>query len=128
NQCDLSDFRANTRHLFRVLKRPGRCIIANIHPMRSAVGSWQKTVDGLKQHVIVDNYFDEGERRWRMLGTEFTNFHRTLATYTRSFHEAGFTIAEIIEPTVTADNLMRYPELEDELRVPNFIIYVLKKV
>ena len=37
------------------------------------------------------------------------------------------TIVSISEPTVDPDSLRRYPELEDELRVPNFIIFVLKK-
>ena len=49
--------------------------------MRSAVGGWHK-VDGKKQHVILDRYFDEGERHWKMMGITFTNFHRPyLHTY-----------------------------------------------
>ena len=34
---------------------------------------------------------------------------------------------EIIEPTVTNERVAQYPDLEDELRVPNFIIYLLGK-
>jgi len=127
NQCDLMDFSANTREVFRVLRKGGRFIIANLHPMRSAVGDWQRTPDGKKQHVILDNYFDEGERHWEMLGVEFTNFHRSLCTYTRGFLDAGFVIEGIVEPTITAEHLTLYPELADELRVPNFIIYILRK-
>jgi len=62
-----------------------------------------------------------------MLEVEFTNFYRSLSTYTRGFLDAGFSIAAIVEPTVTPENLTVYPELDDELRVPNFIIYVLRK-
>jgi ubiquinone/menaquinone biosynthesis C-methylase UbiE len=40
NQCDLPDFEANSREVFRVLKRGGRFVIVNLHPMRSAVGDW----------------------------------------------------------------------------------------
>lgn len=39
----------------------------------------------------------------------------------------GFAIEEIIEPTVEAQDVERFPELDDELRVPNFIVVVLGK-
>jgi ubiquinone/menaquinone biosynthesis C-methylase UbiE len=127
NQCDLADFQANNREVFRVLYSGGRFIVANLHPMRSAEGSWQRDANGVKQHVVVDDYFDESPRHWKMMGVEFTNFHRTLATYMGGFSKAGFRIEGIIEPTVTQENLALYPELDDELRVPNFIIYKLLK-
>ncbi len=127
NQCDIPDFEANTKEVFRVLKKGGKFVIANIHPMRSATGKWCRNVDGAKEHVILDNYFDEGERHWEMLGVKFTNFHRSLSTYINKFVATGFTIEELIEPTVTPEQLIAYPELDDELRVPNFIIYVLRK-
>ena len=127
NQCDLPDFNANNREVFRVLKAGGRFSVANLLPMRSAVGGWHRTEDGVKQHVILDRYFDEGERRWKMMGVEFTNFHRSLSTYLNGFVEVGFVLERIVEPTVTAEEVTRYPELDDELRVPNFIIYVLRK-
>ena len=127
NQCDLPDFRANNREVFRVLKKGARFIVANLHPMRSAEGNWQRTPDGKKQHVILDNYFDESERHWKILGSDLTNFHRSLSTYTNNFLNTGFRIVGLVEPTVTEANLKIYPELNDELRVPNFIIYILLK-
>lgn len=127
NQCDLRDFNANNREVFRVLRTGGRFIIANLHPMRSAVGGWHKTEDGKKLHVILDRYFEEGERRWKMMGVEFTNFHRSLSTYLDGFFDAGFALERIVEPSVTEENLKRYPDLDDELRVPNFIVYILRK-
>jgi SAM-dependent methyltransferase len=127
NQCDLPDFQANTREVFGVLKPGGRFIICNLHPMRSAVGGWHRTQDGAKQHVVLDHYFDEGERRWNMLAVEFTNFHRTLSTYVHAYRKSGFAIEGIVEPTLERENPTRYPELDDELRVPNFIIFLLNK-
>lgn len=128
NQCDLPDVSANNREVARVLKEGGSFVIANLHPMRSAVGSWQRSEDGKKQHVILDRYFDERERRWTMMGVQFTNFHRSLATYVNDFLGAGFALAGIVEPTVTEDDLVKYPDLVDEMRVPNFIVYILKKM
>jgi hypothetical protein len=96
--------------------------------MRSAVGAWHRSDSGQKEHVILDRYFDEGDRTWKMMGSEFTNFHRTLSTYISGFLNAGFSIEGIVEPTVISEQLKNYPELDDELRVPNFIIYILKKI
>jgi ubiquinone/menaquinone biosynthesis C-methylase UbiE len=126
NQCDLPAFEANTREVFRVLKPGGRFVVVTVHPMRSADGPWMRT-DGVKQHYILDRYFDEGARRWNMLGVDVTNIHRTLSTYIQAYRQAGFTIDEFIEPAPTAGNLTLFPELDDELRVPNFIVFVLGK-
>lgn len=127
NQCDLPDFNANNREVFRILKSGAKYIVANLHPMRSAVGGWHRADDGEKLHVILDRYFEETERRWKMMGVEITNFHRSLSTYVRGFLDAGFCITDIIEPTVTEAQLKIYPQLDDELRVPNFIVYALRK-
>ena len=77
--------------------------------------------------ALVDRYFEETERHWKMMGVEFTNFHRSLSTYIHSFLNAGFQLSDIIEPTVTTEQVKVYPQLADELRVPNFIVYVLSK-
>jgi SAM-dependent methyltransferase len=127
NQCDLPDFQANNREVFRVLKPGGRFVVANLHPMRSAAGFWHRSADGAKEHVILDRYFDEDQRRWTMMNVDFTNFHRSLSTYVKGFLDAGFVLEDLAEPTIAAERLAEFPELDDELRVPNFIVYALVK-
>lgn len=128
NQCDLPDFVSNVTEVHRILRPGGKFVIANLHPMRSAVGHWLKDKEGHKEHVILDDYFQEGERSWKMMGVKFTNFHRTLESYISAFIQAGFSIKNIIEPAVTSQNLEKYPELNDELRGPNFIVFGLVKL
>jgi SAM-dependent methyltransferase len=127
NQCDLPDFESNTREVFRILKPGSRFVVANLHPMRTGAGGWHKDETGQKLHAILDNYFDESERTWEIWEKPLTNFHRTLSTYLDGFKDAGFGLVRIIEPRVSPENVEKFPELVDELRVPNFIIYVLNK-
>ncbi len=127
NQCDLADFDSNTREVFRVLKPGGRFVVANLHPMNPAVGTWH-TENDERQHVILDRYFDERPIHWTMMGVEFTNFHRTLTTYLSSFFEAGFMLERLVEPTITQQQLADFPTLGDELRVPTFVVYNLRKL
>lgn len=127
NHCDLVDFQANVEEVYRVLRKDGRFVVVNVHPMRSAGGPWVRRPDGTKEHYILDRYFDEGERHFIMLNLRVTNFHRTLSTYIRGFLRAGFALEDLIEPTVKPEALAEFPELADEQRVPNFIIFLLKK-
>ncbi len=127
NHCDLPEYEANIREVFRVLRPGGRFLVANLHPMRSASGMWQRDESGVKQHVIVDDYFDETERQWRMMGVDFTNFHRSLESQVNAFLGVGFRLERLMEPTITTDLAEAYPELADERRVPNFIVYAWLK-
>lgn len=125
--CDVQHLDSALANVSQLVRSGGRFVIANLHPMRSAVGQWQKTDTGVKQHVILDRYFQERPRRWKMLGCEFTNFHRTLGSYLDSFSRAGFALHGLEEPCPTPEELRHFPELADECRVPNFIIYRLTK-
>ena len=60
-------------------------------------------------------------------GSYFHQFPLHTKTGIQGFMEIGFKIEEIIEPPISKEQLARYPELEDQSRAPNFIIYSLSK-
>ena len=124
---DVPDIRSAVGEAFRVLRRGGRFVACNLHPMASASPGWIKQ-GNRKIHYPVDRYFDEGERDIsRREDQPWTNFHRTLSTHFRAFLDAGFTVEDIREPTPTGEQANRYPFISDNLRVPEFIIYILRK-
>ena len=44
-----------------------------------------------------------------------------------SFLDAGFVVEGLREPTPILEQVERYPYIADNLRVPEFIIYLLRK-
>lgn len=124
---DVPNMGSAVSEAFRVLRRGGRFVVCNLHPMVSANPGWIR--QGKRQiHYPVDRYFDEGERDISLRADmPWTNFHRTLSTQFQTFLGAGFTVEDIREPTPTAEQASRYPVVSDNLRVPEFIIYILRK-
>ncbi len=124
---DVLDYRRSIQTAFRVLTPGGRFVVCNVHPMRMAQpNGWIKQGDR-KLFYAVDDYADEGPREFEWWGESFINMHRTLSSYVSAFLEAGFVIDGIQEPTPSDAQLAANPGFADEFRVPNFIIYALRK-
>ena len=126
---DLLDYRRSVREAYRVLRPDGRFVVCNVHPMRSAVidfGGWIKDLDR-KLFYPVDNYTEEGPREFNWWGRSFMNMHRTLSSHVSAFLEAGLVLEALHEPVPSEEQLLEHPEFDDELRVPNFVIFALKK-
>ena len=126
---DLVDYRRAIREAYRVLRSGGRFIVCNIHPMRTAVKSTDGWISDRSRKLFypVDNYTEEGEREFLWWRGPFLQVHRTLSSYVGAFRDAGFVLEALHEPVPSDEQLVENPKFDDELRVPNFIIYVLKK-
>lgn len=124
---DILDWRRSIQAAYRVLRPGGRFIVCNIHPMRMAQpNGWVKQGDR-KLFYAVDGYSDEGPRAFEWWGETFINMHRTLSSYISAFLEAGFVLEGLQEPIPSDAQLAANPSFADEFRVPNFIIYALRK-
>lgn len=124
---DLLDYRASIEAAYRVLRRGGRFVVCNVHPIRSAVPFGWINQGGRKLFYAVDNYTDEGPREFPWWGKSFVNMHRTLSSYVNAFVESGFVLEGLDEPVPSAEQLVENPSFDDEFRSPNFVVYRLGK-
>ena len=124
---DLFDYRRSIQAAFRVLRPGGRFIVCNVHPMRSSTPLGWIRQGNEKLFYPVDNYTIEGPREFSWWGKPFINMHRTLSSYISAFLEAGFVLEGVQEPTPSDAQLAENPTFDDEFRIPNFIIYQLKR-
>jgi hypothetical protein len=77
---------------------------------------------GERRHWPVDDYHDEGVRHTSWMAEDVVKYHRTLASYVNTLIDSGFSIARLVEPTLTDEVLARRPEWQDECRRPMFMI------
>lgn len=124
---DILDYRRSIQAAHRVLRPGGQFIVCNIHPMRMAQPyGWIRQGDR-KLFYAVDDYTCEGPREFEWWGESFINMHRTLSSHISAFLDAGFVLEGLYEPTPSKSQLRANPGPADEFRVPNFIIYALRK-
>ncbi|MHA2358582.1 MAG: class I SAM-dependent methyltransferase, partial [Candidatus Heimdallarchaeaceae archaeon] len=134
---DVLEYKKAFKEISRILKKDGRFIWSNTHPVfgRTGVVDPKLPFDSKRNEErlfkIVDRYFDSGGilMSWGDLEPVW-QISRTLTEYSKALKDAGFVISEIVEPKPTIEQIQKHPKFLafDADRFSQFIIYECKLV
>lgn len=92
----VEDIRPVFTNVLQALVDKGRFIFSVEHPViTSCDRAWQ--MGGLRQHWIVDDYFETGPRLTHWMGGDVIKYHRTVEDYFMALRQAGFRVDEVRE-------------------------------
>jgi SAM-dependent methyltransferase len=115
----------------RILRPDGLLLFSDTHPIVESKGKWES--DGLGAGRIIENYFSQDKREWRIepvpdQTVTLKYYARTIEQSVNTIADAGFKILRITEPKPRKDvekgDLLHYDRCS---RVPYFIVYLAQK-
>lgn len=120
------DYDGLVTNVARWLKPGGVFAFSTEHPMTTArkagEQNWVRDGAGHKLYWPVDNYNEEGERRFHWFVDGVAKYHRTMATLVNGLVSAGLTVTQLVEPVASEEALRREPGLATLARFPNCLL------
>ena len=122
----VSDYAALVADVSRWLRPGGAFVYSTEHPMTTArkagEQNWVRDEAGNRLFWPIDDYGDEGERRFHWIVDGVAKYHRTMATLVNGLVEAGLAVTQLVEPVASEEALRREPGLASLARFPNCLI------
>lgn len=124
----VQDYASIVARVHQALVPGGWFVFSVEHPVVTASPSgWVSDAAGRRLHWPVDNYGDEGNRSVRWFVDGVIKYHRTVATYLNTLIETGYAIRRIAEPAPDAAAIAARPSLEQDRRVPPFLLVAAQR-
>lgn len=112
----------------RVLRAGGRLALATLHPMVSTHSKgWTKNAEGHRQFFEIHDYVQDRPIFAHWAGIEIVNYHRSLSRHFAAILASGLELVRLQEPAPSPEAVAQYPNLADQLRVPNFMTMLWQK-
>lgn len=126
----VESFSEVVKKIYDKMNTGGVFVFSQEHPITTAYSSgnrWTKDENGKKLYVNLSNYCVEGERESTWFVNGVKKYHRTFSTIVNTLVEVGFTIERMIEPFPDAEMLKKYPQHDNLLHKPDFLLVKAKK-
>lgn len=125
----VEDFAGVVEKIGRKLTKGGFFVYSQEHPLNTCHTTgerWTRDENGRKLHVNVKNYCIERENESVWFVDNVKKYHRTFSTIVNTLVAGGFTIERMIEPYPSAKIIEMYPDYEDNLHKPDFLLIKAK--
>lgn len=126
----VEDFSDVVKSVYQLLRGGGIFLFSQENPLctcHSGGDRWTRDENGNKIYVNLSNYGVEGERESVWFVDHVKKYHRTFSTIVNTLIETGFTIEKMMEPLPTEKLLEEYPEYQDLLHKPDFLLIKARK-
>jgi len=121
----VEDYQTLVHDIHRLLNDDGLFVFSQEHPMNTSFSGddrWTRDAKGHKLHANISNYGVEGEYESRWFVDHVKKYHRTFSTIVNTLIDNGFVIEKIAEPMPSEEFLLKYPEYDDLLHKPDFLL------
>ncbi len=126
----VEDYAGVVQQVYRLLKPNGQFVFSQENPLctcHSGGDRWTRDENMRKLFMNLSNYSVEGERESVWFVDNVKKYHRMFSTIMNVLIGAGFRIEKVIEPVPTEALLDKYPDYEDLLHKPDFMVVKVKK-
>lgn len=109
-------------NVYETLKTDGSFVFSVQHPLTTS--SFASKIAGEKRHDwLVDDYFDEGERREPWIGKIVVKHHRTIESYFSALTNAGFRVTGLQEGMPKRQHFKSDEEYLRRKRIPIILAF-----
>ena len=127
----VDSFAEVVKKIYDKMNTDGVFVFSQEHPIGTACingNMWTKDESGKKLYVNLSKYCVEGEREstWFVEGVK--KYHRTFSTIVNTLVDVGFSVERMIEPFADAEMLKKYPQHDNLLHKPDFLLVKAKKM
>jgi SAM-dependent methyltransferase len=122
----LADLAPLLSEVTKALTDNGLLVFSVEHPVITS-SDLAATESGLREHWIVDNYFDTGPRTTKWMGAEVVKHHRTVEDYFAAVQSAGLRVEALREAAPQAKHFTDDELFRRRCRIPLFLIIAARK-
>lgn len=121
----VQDFASVCKNVHNLLNEKGLFVFSQENPLNTCFTKgdrWTRDGQGKKIYANISNYSVDGKRCSKWFVDEVIKYHRTFSSIVNTLVDSGFIIQKVLEPYPSEETIKKYPDYEDNLHKPDFLL------